>query len=75
MYLMAGLLVLGFFANLAVRPVAERYYMSDEELAGSGELAGGRAQLTDCINSPGPEYCFGRRLARGWTAGQSEACR
>jgi MFS family permease len=33
MYLMAGLLVVGFFCNLAVRPVAERYYMSDEELA------------------------------------------
>ena len=33
MYLMAGLLVVGFFANLSVRPVAERYYMSDEEVA------------------------------------------
>jgi MFS family permease len=33
MYLMAGLLVLGFFCNLAVRPVAARYYMTDEELA------------------------------------------
>jgi MFS family permease len=34
MYLMAGLLVVGFFANLAVRPVPDRYFMSDEELAG-----------------------------------------
>ncbi|HUR95196.1 MAG TPA: OFA family MFS transporter [Gemmatimonadales bacterium] len=33
MYLMAGLLVVGFFANLAVRPVEDRYFMSDEELA------------------------------------------
>ena len=33
MYLMAGLLVLGFFTNLAVRPVADRFFMSDEELA------------------------------------------
>lgn len=33
MYLMAGLLVLGFVANLAVRPVEERFYMSDAELA------------------------------------------
>jgi MFS family permease len=33
MYLMAGLLVLGFFANLVVRPVAERFFMSDEALA------------------------------------------
>jgi hypothetical protein len=33
MYVLTGLLVLGFFCNLAVRPVAERFYMSDEELA------------------------------------------
>jgi MFS family permease len=33
MYLMAGLLVIGFFCNLAVRPVAEAHYMSDAELA------------------------------------------
>jgi MFS family permease len=32
MYLMAGLLVAGFFCNLAVRPVATRHYMSEEEL-------------------------------------------
>jgi hypothetical protein len=33
MYLMAGLLVIGFFCNLAVRPVAQGRYMSDDELA------------------------------------------
>jgi len=33
MYILAGLLVLGFFCNLAVRPVAERHYMTEEELA------------------------------------------
>ncbi|HTK76299.1 MAG TPA: MFS transporter, partial [Gemmataceae bacterium] len=33
MYVLTGLLVLGFFCNMAVRPVADRYYMSDEELA------------------------------------------
>jgi hypothetical protein len=33
MYLMAGLLVVGFVCNLAVRPVAERYYMTEQELA------------------------------------------
>jgi MFS family permease len=32
MYVLAGLLVAGFFCNLAVRPVADRYYMSDAEL-------------------------------------------
>ncbi|HTI03954.1 MAG TPA: OFA family MFS transporter [Gemmatimonadales bacterium] len=31
MYILAALLAIGFFANLAVRPVAERHYMSDHE--------------------------------------------
>ncbi|MEO6057258.1 MAG: OFA family MFS transporter [Gemmatimonadales bacterium] len=38
MYLMAGLLVLGFLANLAVRPVPERFFMSDEEVARERDL-------------------------------------
>jgi MFS family permease len=33
MFLMAGLLVVGFFCNLAVRPVAERHYMGEDGLA------------------------------------------
>ena len=33
LYVLAGLLVIGFFCNLAMRPVVERYYMSDAELA------------------------------------------
>jgi MFS family permease len=36
MYVMAGLLVIGFFANLAVRPVAERYFEHTESLGGLG---------------------------------------
>ena len=39
MYVLAGLLVAGFFANLAVRPVDQRYYMSDDELARERGLA------------------------------------
>jgi MFS family permease len=33
MYVLAGLLVIGFFCNLAVKPVDERYYMIQDELA------------------------------------------
>ena len=33
MYVLAGLLVIGFIANARVRPVAERYYMTDAQLA------------------------------------------
>jgi MFS family permease len=44
MYVLAGLLVLGFFCNLAVRPVDERYYMTNEELARErGLVAAGKA--------------------------------
>jgi MFS family permease len=32
MYVMVGLLVVGFFCNLAMRPLAERHYMSDAQL-------------------------------------------
>jgi MFS family permease len=32
MYVMVGLLVVGFLCNLAVRPVAERHYMTDAQL-------------------------------------------
>jgi len=33
MYILAGLLLLGFLANILVRPVAEKHFMSDKELA------------------------------------------
>jgi MFS family permease len=39
MYVLAGMLVAGFFANLAIRPVDDRYYMSDDELARERGLA------------------------------------
>ena len=32
-YVLAGMLVIGFVANLLIRPVPERLYMSDEEVA------------------------------------------
>jgi MFS family permease len=38
MYLMASLLVIGFVCNLLVRPVAERHYMSDDQV--TAELGG-----------------------------------
>ncbi|MEO6687949.1 MAG: MFS transporter, partial [Dokdonella sp.] len=33
MYVLVGLLVVGFIANLLVRPVAQRFFMTDAELA------------------------------------------
>jgi hypothetical protein len=39
MYVLAGLLVLGFICNLLVRPLADKYFMSDAELAEEKRLA------------------------------------
>jgi MFS family permease len=38
MYILAGLLVLGLICNLRVRPVAERYFMTDEEVAADKKI-------------------------------------
>jgi MFS family permease len=43
MYILAGLLAVGFVCNLLVRPVAAKYFMSDEELAHERQLAHDRA--------------------------------
>lgn len=36
---LAGLLVIGFIANLLVKPIADKYYMTDAELAAEHKLA------------------------------------
>jgi MFS family permease len=40
MYILAGMLVLGLVCNLLIRPVANRHYMTDDELAVERYLAG-----------------------------------
>jgi MFS family permease len=39
MYILAGLLIIGFAANVAVKPLGERYFMTDTELAEERRLA------------------------------------
>jgi MFS family permease len=39
MYVLAGLLVLGFLCNLMVRPLADKYFMTEQELAHEKQLA------------------------------------
>ena len=43
MYVLAGLLVIGFFCNLAVRPVGPKYYLP-EGSPGDGNAPGKGAQ-------------------------------
>ncbi len=38
-YVLAGMLIIGFVANLLVRPVADRHFMTDAELAAEKKLA------------------------------------
>lgn len=47
MYILAGLLVLGFLCNLLVRPVKDSEFMTDEELAGERKLAHDRSVAAD----------------------------
>ncbi|MBK8147319.1 MAG: OFA family MFS transporter [Acidobacteria bacterium] len=43
MYVLSGLLVVGFICNLLVRPVADKWFMTDEELAAERKLAHDKA--------------------------------
>jgi hypothetical protein len=43
MYILVGMLAIGFIANLLVRPVTDKWFMKDEELAREKQLAHERA--------------------------------
>lgn len=52
-YVLAGMLVVGFLANLLVRPVAEHHFMSDEELAQEKKLAHERTLAAEKVSDAG----------------------
>jgi MFS family permease len=51
MYILAGLLVIGLISNLLVRPVHDRHFMSDEELAQERKLAHDKAAEMKTVNN------------------------
>jgi MFS family permease len=53
MYILVGMLVIGLIANLSIRPVADKHFMSDEELAEEKRLAHDRAAASDVGTGPG----------------------
>lgn len=53
MYVLAGLLVGGFICNLLVRPVAEKWFMTDAELAAERKLAHERAAAAEARGAAG----------------------
>jgi MFS family permease len=57
MYILAGMLVLGFLCNLLVRPVAEKYYMTEEEIEKERRLAHEVDESkTIKVNAPEPTW-------------------
>lgn len=67
MYILAGMLALGFIANLLVRPLSDKWFMSDEEVAG--------LQAKTAAAAAGPTGSFGigkggldAKAALAWTA-------
>jgi MFS family permease len=69
MYVLAGLLVVGLICNLLVRPVADKHFMTEAELAAEKKLAherdaaaaSGAAQASNGVTSP-------LAVAFGWLA-------
>lgn len=61
-YALAGMLMVGFIANLLVKPVAERFFMTDEELAEEKRIAHEKASTqqssisTSEASSKGPLF-------------------
>lgn len=53
MYILVGMLVIGLIANLMVRPVADKWFMSDAELAEEKRLAHERASAAEAGSGPG----------------------
>ena len=72
MYILAGFLVLGFVCNLLVRPVADKYFMTDEELAKEKQLAHDRIlPAADGKFTGNTRHCHQpagrcRRVGGGW---------
>lgn len=70
MYILAGFMVLGFLCNLLVRPVADKYFMTDEELAKEKKLARERTVAADAgAVAAAPGVGSGRHSAAVFLAG------
>ncbi|MES2610677.1 MAG: OFA family MFS transporter [Pseudomonadota bacterium] len=53
MYILVGMLVIGLIANLMVRPLADKWFMSDEELAHEKKLAHEKSVAAEVGGGPG----------------------
>ena len=53
MYILVGMLVIGLICNLMIRPVADKWFMTDAELAEEKRLAHDRAAAAEVGSGPG----------------------
>jgi len=67
MYILAGLLVVGFIANALVKPLPERWFGKTEPRTTNPESPS-TALAASRIATPGPAPAFGMRTALAWTA-------
>ncbi|RZJ17127.1 MAG: MFS transporter, partial [Haliea sp.] len=69
MYILVGMLVIGLIANLMVRPVAAKHFMSDEELAHEKRLAHEKAAASEVGSGSGAAGKTSPAIvALAWTA-------
>ncbi|NEX62133.1 OFA family MFS transporter [Noviherbaspirillum galbum] len=67
MYILAGMLALGFLCNLMVRPVADKWFMTDDELAAEKKLAHERSAAEILSADPGSnEVTPPAKIALAW---------
>ncbi len=71
LYVLAGLLFVGFISNLLVRPLDKRHFMSEDELEEEWQLSrmkkdtNGRPETEDSVKPSGASWAA---VAVGWTA-------
>ena len=68
MYILASLLVLGFICNLLVRPLDDKYFMTDVELAAEKQLAHERAAASVVAGSGSGSVTSPATVALAWAA-------
>jgi MFS family permease len=69
MYILAGLLALGFVCNALVRPVAEQHHMTDDELVEEKHLADDTHQhFTEDVSALAAEATHSGKVLLAWTA-------
>jgi MFS family permease len=68
MYILVGMLVIGLICNLLVRPVADKWFMTDSELAEEKKLAHEKALDSVVKGSAGHDHTTSATVFLAWAA-------